>query len=128
MSETMSGSDGSCVNGLGFCHTPAELEIQPEVPAGDNDDGHAVRQVPVHPEQIELQIQQHGIEYQTTQTNELELREPLHAMPKASLVRCNVIKGPGVVPDEVVNDGQLRRDHLASRKTPGEHRWIAEQE
>ena len=63
--------------------SPAELEVQPEIPSGHGEDRYGVGDIAVHPEQIELQIQQSRIDGHARQANQLELAEAPQALPRS---------------------------------------------
>lgn len=69
-----------------FGNTPTQLEIQVEIPAGHDRDGDGIGNVAIHPEKIELQVQQRRVEREAGQADQLELCKA--AQPQAKRTSC----------------------------------------
>src|SRR3984957_5015910 len=105
---------------------PAQLHIEPEIPSRYDDDGDGVGDIAVHAEKIELQIQEHRIEHQTCEANQLKLGKSAQPILGAGLPGGDISERPRIIPDEIVDDRHFGGYQLASRKTPPEHRWVTQ--
>ena len=114
---------------LGFCgYAPAEFFVRFVIPEGDYADGNQVCQIAVHMQEVELYVDDDYVEEDPERADGVEFEKAFHALAEGALVFGDVTESPGVVPDEIVEQGGFGGEDLAAGETPAEHPWIAQQE
>src|SRR4051794_35869882 len=80
---------------------PAEFFVGLVVPERDQSNRDQVRNVAVHMEQVEFDVENHDVEENAERTDRVELQKALQSLSHGLLFARDVAKCPKIVPDEV---------------------------
>ena len=108
-------------------YAPAEFLVRFVIPECDQADRDQIRDVPIHMEKIEFDVEDQDVENNSDRADRVELQESLHALAHRLLFARNIAERPHIVPDEVVHQRRFRRQEFAPRQSPMQRAWIAEQ-